>query len=405
METNLKPLSGINVVELATFVAAPTCCRVLADWGANVIKVEAPNGDPMRMMGALVDMPIDEDENVAYDQQNSNKKGIVINLKSHKGIEILHKLLSKADIFLTNNRQDALERMGLSYEQLREKYPRIVYGHILGYGEKGPDKDKPGFDFTAYYARGGISGSLYEKGTSPLMTVAGLGDHQAGMYLAAGVCAALFNAKMTGKGEKVSTSLLHTAIFGMGHMIVSAQYGGNKYPRSRKQTSNPLQAAYETKDGRWIQIAISAYDKEFSRFCQMLGLNHLTSDEKYSKFENVKDNPEEIITIFDHAFKDKTIDEWVKLFNKADLPCDKEMLWEEILEDEQSWADNILSKVSGYREGKDRILVNSPVKFKNMGLPEVNKAPKLGENTVEILSECGYTTNEIDEFLNSKIVK
>lgn len=163
-------------------------CQNAGGLGATVIKIESPKGDPMRFMGKLVSMPIDDErENPAYDQQNSGKKGIVLNLKSEKGREVMHRLLEKADVFITNNRQDALKRMGLSYEQLSGRYPSLVYGQVSGYGETGPDKDKPGYDFTAYYARGGISGTLYEKGTSPLLTVAGFGDTQVGLCLASGV--------------------------------------------------------------------------------------------------------------------------------------------------------------------------------------------------------------------------
>lgn len=136
-----KPLAGITVIELATFVAAPYAARTMADWGADVIKIEPPKGDPMRMMGGLLNMPTDdEQENPAYDQQNANKRGIVLNLKNPDGMAALHRLLANADVFVTNNRQEALERMGLSYEQLSEKYPALVYGQVSGYGENGPDK-------------------------------------------------------------------------------------------------------------------------------------------------------------------------------------------------------------------------------------------------------------------------
>ena len=209
MENNYKPLAGITVVELATFVAAPYATRAMADWGANVIKIEPPKGDPMRMMGGLLNMPTDnEHENPAYDQQNANKKGIVLNLKHPDGMATLHRLLETADVFVTNNREDALERMGLSYEQLSARYPALVYGQVSGYGENGPDKDRPGFDFTAYYARGGISGTLYEKGTSPLLTVAAFGDQQVSLALLSGVCAALFNAKRTGRGRRSASACI-----------------------------------------------------------------------------------------------------------------------------------------------------------------------------------------------------
>ena len=143
MERKQKPLEGITVVELAMFVAAPSAARMLADWGATVIKIESPKGDPMRFMGKLVSMPIDDErENPAYDQQNSGKKGIVLNLKSEIGREVMHRLLEKADVFITNNRQDALKRMGLSYEQLSGRYPSLVYGQVSGYGETGPDNNE-----------------------------------------------------------------------------------------------------------------------------------------------------------------------------------------------------------------------------------------------------------------------
>lgn len=400
MKFSTKPLDGITVVELATFVAAPYATRILADWGANVIKIEPPKGDPMRMMGGLVNMPTDnEHENPAYDQQNANKKGIVLNLKHPDGMAALHRLLEKADIFVTNNRQEALVRMGLAYEQLSEQYPSLVYGQVSGYGEEGPDKNRPGFDFTAYYARGGISGTLYEKGTSPLLTVAAFGDQQVSLALASGLCAALFNAKRSGKGEKVSVSLYQTALYCMGHLIASSQYGNNSYPRSRLDTANPFQAAYPTKDGRWIQGAVNAYDKEYARICHLVGRDDLAEDERYNTFQKVKDNPRPFIIELDKAFQQKTADEWVAIFDAEDLPFDKEMLWDEILEDPQAWGDHDLCKVEGYppheKLGTTRILVRSPVKFRNMGLPPYEKGPRIGEDTDAVLKEIGFTEEEI----------
>ncbi|MBQ7702847.1 MAG: CoA transferase [Firmicutes bacterium] len=401
MIESLKPLQGVTVVELASFVAAPATARLLADWGANVIKIEPPKGDPMRMMGGLVFMPIDnENENPAYDQMNSGKKGIVINIKDPAGKEVLHKLLQKADIFITNNREDALVRMGFSYDQLKDRYPKLVYGQISGYGEKGPDKDRPGYDFTSYYARGGITGTLYEKGTSPVLTVAAFGDLQVALALSGGLCASLYKAKMTGRGEKVSVSLYSTALYVMEHLICSSQYGKNPYPRSRKDTANPFQAAYPTKDGRWIQGAVNAYDKFYEQICTLMGREDLAHDERYNSFDKVKNNPRPLIEEFDKTFATKTADEWIAIFNEADIPFDKEVLWEEILEDEQAWADDDLCKVDGYpydeRFGTTRTLLRSPQKFLNAGLADYTKGPRIGEHTDEVLKEyAGYTDEEL----------
>lgn len=402
MNRNEKPLQGITVVELALFVAAPSAARMLSDWGARVIKIESPKGDPMRYMGKLVSMPIDnEEENPAYDQQNAGKKGIVLNLKSEEGQGAMHRLLAGADVFITNNRLDALERMGLSYEQLSVRYPALVYGQISGYGEKGPDKDKPGYDFTAYYARGGISGTLYEKGTSPLLTVAGFGDTQVGLCMASGICAALVKAQRTGQGEKVSVSIYQTAVYCMAHLIASAQYGNNKYPRSRMDIANPLQNAYETKDGRWIQGAVNDFDNQFANVCHLIGRQDLAQNKDFNDFEKVKNNSRPLIEELDQTFKEKNIDEWVEIFKAADMPFDKEVLWEEILEDPQAWADDILCHVEGYPKrdklGTARTLVRTPVKFKESGLSEYRKGPKIGEHTAEILQELGYKDREIQK--------
>lgn len=235
MENNTNMFSGVKVIELANFIAAPAAGRFFADGGAEVIKIESPAGDPLRYTAPSEGRPLSQEENTTYDLENANKKAMVLNLKSEKGKKILHEMLKEADILLTNWRTKALVKQGLDYETLKEKYPKLVFAQITGYGEKGPDKDLPGFDYTAFFARGGVSGTLYEKGTVPPNVVPGLGDHQAGMFLAAGMAGALYKAKTTGKGDKVTVSLMHSAMYGLGIMIQAAQYTGHGlvYPINR----------------------------------------------------------------------------------------------------------------------------------------------------------------------------
>ena len=182
-------LKGIRVVELSTFIAVPACARFFADLGAEVVKIEAASGDAVRWNGTSEGRPDDPYENTTFDLENANKKGVVLNLKAPEGKEALMRLLEKADIFLTNWRPQALEKQGLTYEALHERFPALVYGTLTGYGDKGPDKDLPGYDFTAYWARGGFMDSLRQKGEWPINLVPGMGDHQAGFFLAAGVMA------------------------------------------------------------------------------------------------------------------------------------------------------------------------------------------------------------------------
>jgi cinnamoyl-CoA:phenyllactate CoA-transferase len=218
MEHTRRPLEGIKVVELATFIAVPACGRYLADLGASVVKVEPPNGDPVRYLafneGRMVDGKATGDlENITFDLENAGKECISLDVKIKEGREAMEKLIAGTDVFITNVRNTALIKLGLDYVSRKVKYPKLVYGFVTGFGEAGPDKDLPGFDITSYFARGGVLGTMFDKDHVPLNTVQGFGDHQVGMNLGGGIAAALYRAKETGKGDKVSVSLFQTAIW------------------------------------------------------------------------------------------------------------------------------------------------------------------------------------------------
>ena len=206
MENTKRPLDGVRVVELATFIAAPSCARYLADLGAEVVKVEAPSGDPLRYTAINEGRPTGDLENTSFDVDNANKSSICLNTKTPEGREALEKLIARADVFITNVRHKSLVKSGLDYDTLKVKYPKLVMGYVTGYGEEGPDKDLPGFDFTAFFARGGIIGTLFDKDSMPMLTIPGFGDHPVGMYLANGILAALLRARETGRGDKVTVS-------------------------------------------------------------------------------------------------------------------------------------------------------------------------------------------------------
>lgn len=404
MEKSGLALEGVKVIELSSFVAAPSCAKLLADWGAEVIKVEPVNGDNLRIVGGVYNSPATEEENPMFELENGNKKGVAINTRSEKGKEVLGKLLKDADVFITNVREKALERSGLSYDQLKDKYPGLIHAHILGYGEKGPLKDKPGFDYTAYFARGAVSISLMEKGTSPANTNAGFGDHYAGMSLAAGILAALHKKTKTGEGDRVTVSLYHTAIFGMGLMITTAQYG-NEMPLSRRTPNNPLATTFKCKDDRWIQLALLQYDKWFPKFCkEVINRPDLIEDQRFNTQAEVVNHVETFVGILEGEMIKKNLDEWAELLDKADLPYEKLQTCEDILEDEQAWANDYLFKKT-YGNGKEGVLVNTPVKFTKSGIREYKAAPKIGEDTINILKDLGYNEKEIEELRKEKAVK
>ena len=389
-------LSGLKVVELSTFIAVPACARFFADNGADVIKVEARGGDAVRWNGTSEGRSDSPYENTTFDLENANKRGIVLNLKSAEGREILFKLLDGADVFLTNWRPQALEKNGLTYDALHEKFPKMVYGTLTGYGDKGPDKDLPGYDFTAYWARGGVMDSLRQKDEWPINLIPGMGDHQAGLFLAAGVMAALFNAQRTGVGERVSVNLLHSSIWVQSIMLQAAQYTdmGQKYPISRRTADNPFNCAYKTRDGRFMQISMPPFDMFYPKFMPLIGRADLVGNPRYT-MDNITKNKlhSEVIDILTEAFEQKTVAEWDEILTENDIPHSVAQSWEEVLADRQARAADVYYEMD-YPTGNTRSLVRQPI-FIGAELPEYKMAPLLGEHSEEILRQLGYGEEQL----------
>ena len=402
MENTKRPLDGVRVVELATFIAAPSCARYLADLGAEVIKVEAPSGDPLRYTAINEGRPTGDLENTSFDVDNANKSSICLNTKTPEGREALEKLIARADVFITNVRHKSLVKSGLDYDTLKVKYPKLVMGYVTGYGEEGPDRDLPGFDFTAFFARGGIIGTLFDKDSTPMLTIPGFGDHPVGMYLANGILAALLRARETGRGDKVTVSLLHSAIWAVAIMLQSAQYGmeASRYPKSRSDTANPFNMIHKTKDDRWIQFASPAYDAMYDRFVTALDRPDLVGDGRFFPQANLQNHLQEFYEIIVEQTATRTLAEWCEIFKAADIPYAVAQTWDELLDDAQAWASHCFYKMR-YPTGAARTLVRPPVLFQDTPLPEYQRGPYLGEQTVEILAELGYTGEQIKAMMEA----
>ena len=359
-------------------------------------KVEARGGDAVRWNGTSEGRSDSPYENTTFDLENANKRGIVLNLKSAEGREILFKLLDGADVFLTNWRPQALEKNGLTYDALHEKFPKMVYGTLTGYGDKGPDKDLPGYDFTAYWARGGVMDSLRQKDEWPINLIPGMGDHQAGLFLAAGVMAALFNAQRTGVGERVSVNLLHSSIWVQSIMLQAAQYTdmGQKYPISRRTADNPFNCAYKTRDGRFMQISMPPFDMFYPKFMPLIGRADLVGNPRYT-MDNITKNKlhSEFIDILTEAFEQKTVAEWDEILTENDIPHSVAQSWEEVLADRQARAADVYYEMD-YPTGNTRSLVRQPI-FIGAELPEYKMAPLLGEHSEEILRQLGYGEEQL----------
>lgn len=402
MPTLPRPLEGVRVVELATFIAAPSCGRYLADLGARVVKVEAPAGDPLRRTAVNEGRPAGDLENTSFDLDNAGKQAVCLDTKSPQGREALEKLLAQADVFITNVRWRSLVKSGLDWETLKAKYPKLVMGYVTGYGEKGPDKDLPGFDFTAYFARGGILGTLFDKDSAPMLTMPGFGDHPVGLYLASGLLAALYRAEKTGRGDLVTVSLFHSAIWAVSTMLQSAQYGqdATRYPMSRKDIANPFTVAHKTSDGRWIQFAAPAYDVLYDKFVSALGRPDLAGDPRFFPQANLQANLHEFYDILAGEVAKRTLDEWCAAFKAADIPYAVAQTWDELLEDPQAWAADCFYRMS-YPTGAERTLVRPPVLFSDTPLPEYRRGPYQGEQTEAVLAELGYSAEQIRAMLEA----
>lgn len=395
----MKPLEGIKVVDLTTYMATPATGRVLGEWGADVIKVEASKGDSCRVTQAAVfNMPMSDEENLAFDMVNLNKRFIALNLKSETGKEIMYKLLEQADIFITNTRNKSLQKLGLDWETLHEKFPRLIMGHGLGYGKYGAEKDDPGFDVTCYMARGGVFGTTVNRGDSPMIPTNGYGDMQASMFLAAGLCAAVIGREKTGVGEYVTCALQHAAVYTLIVGMISAQYG-NPYPKSRLEVICPFNNVYMTGDGKYIAMCDPEYDRDYNKIMGLIGRDDLIDDPKYVncvKMNEANLNAE-VVGIMDEALAKMTSEEALKLFKDAGIPIEPCQTPLDVYEDQNVWDNDYLVKIK-YPEA-ERNIPTAPIQFDSVPAPEFIPTGKLGSSTIEVMRELGYSDDQIQAAL------
>lgn len=395
----MKPLEGIKVVDLTTYMATPATGRVLGEWGADVIKVEAAKGDPCRVTQAAVfNMPMSDDENLAFDMVNLNKRFISLDLKSEVGAEVMDKLLAQADVFLTNTRTKSLKKLGLDWETLHAKYPRLIMGHGLGYGKRGAEKDDPGFDVTCYMARGGVFGTTVNRGDSPMIPTNGYGDLQASMFLAAGICAAIIGRATTGEGDYVTCALQHAGVFALMTGMISAQYG-NPYPKSRLEVICPFNNVYMTGDGKYIAMCDPEYDRDYNKIMALIGRDDLIDDPKYVNCVKMNEAGlnAEVVGVMDEALAKMTCTDALKLFKDAGIPIELCQTPLDVYEDQNVWDNDYLVKIK-YPDS-ERNIPTAPIQFESQSAPVYTPTGMLGSSTVEIMKDLGYTDEQIDAAL------
>jgi len=384
-----KPLNGVKVVDLTYYVAGPGTAKILADWGAEVIKIEPPGGEPGRVTGVTLGVPSEDDFNPYFGTYNTNKRDIALNLKADKGREIMDKLLKEANVFVTSFRPGALKRLGLDYESVSRKYPHIIWASINGFGEQGPDKDKAGFDTVAFWAKSGAMLDLTERDTSPINPTLAFGDASTACSLSGGICAALYKQAKTRKGSKVIVSLFAQAIWQLGSILVSAQFG-DTYPKTRKIPNGPLVNSYKTKDNQWIFICVLD-DRMYRPFFEVaLSKPEWADDKRYNHAAAAKEHTVQLTELIEREIGNYSYNEIVERLVRADIAYERINHAADVLNDPQARANNYIVEAV-QKNGKKTLSALTPVKIDTIDVNMKYGNPSLGEHTEDVLREIGYS--------------
>jgi crotonobetainyl-CoA:carnitine CoA-transferase CaiB-like acyl-CoA transferase len=394
-------LSGYRVIEVAAWAFVPAAGAVLADWGADVIKVEHPvTGDPQRGLVSMGLIPGGPNAvNYIMEQPNRGKRSIGIDMATDKGREVLYKLAESADVFLTSFLPSVRQRLKIDVEHIRAVNPNIVYARGTGQGPRGLDSDKPGYDGSVYWGRGGIAHALTPGDAKfPIGGRAAFGDLAGGMAIAGGIAAGLLQRATTGEAPLVDVSLLGLAMWQLSPDIVaSGLYGGDPMPKfTRRSTPNPLVGGYRTSDDRFITLMMLQSDRFWPEFCTCVGRPDLIDDPRFVDGASRFNNREECVAIIDEVFAARTYAEWKSVLTNLSGAWAPVQMANELVDDPQVEANGYLSRVHR-SDGKEYDLVANPVQM-NETADELQPAPEHGQHTEEILLELGLDWDAITAY-------
>ena len=396
------PLAGIRVVELGMWVAGPGAGGILADWGADVIKIEPPTGDPARAFGSMIGGV--DGTNPPFDLDNRSKRSIAIDLGSDAGRAVAHELIAGADVFLTNIRMDALARVGLASEVICVRHPSLVYALVTGYGIEGPDANRRAYDIAAYWARSGIADALTPAGGDLPFQRGGMGDHSVAMPAAAMVSAALVHRERTGEGQLVSTSLLRQGAYTIGFDVnVALMWGFNIAIGNRRTMRNPAMNNYTAGDGRRFWIVGLEVERHWPPLARAVGHPEWRNDPRFSTAAARGENAEELVGTLDEIFAQRPLEEWSEIFEG-----DPDFIWSpvnsvaDLLVDPQFFAAGGIVTVPN--EDGGALMVATPADFYGTPAGPRFRPPRLAEHSREILSELGRSKAEIDALLREGAV-
>lgn len=373
------PLEGVRVVELGLWVAGPAAAAILADWGADVLKVEPPGGDPFRgIFQALAGLRTEGSP--PFELDNRGKRSLVLDLKTEAGRAALERELAAADVFLSNYRRSALERLGLAPDELRRRYPRLVVCHVSGYGARGPEADRHGYDVAAFWARSGAALSMTPEGAEIPLMRGGFGDHTTALAAVGGICAALAARARSGQGELVETSLLRTGAYVMGwDTAVQLHYGRLAPPERRTAPMNPLINPYRAGDGRWFWILGLEADRHWPATARAAGHPEWLDDPRFAGAAARRRNARELVGLLDEALARHGLAHWAGVFDREGVWWAPVQSTAELVRDPQAEAAGVFVELPpAGRGGPVRRSVASPVDFGGKTPRPRGPAPPLG---------------------------
>ncbi len=391
------PLAGVRLVELGAWVAGPGASGILADWGADVVKIEPPAGDPARNFGRMLggDLPV----NPVFELDNRGKRSIALDLSTEQGVDVANRLVAGADVLLTNLRPAALSRVGLGPDQVRARHPGLVYALITGYGTEGPDAERGAYDIGAFWARSGIAESLRTPGGPLPFQRGGMGDHSVAMTGAAMVSAALVERARTGQGQVVTTSLLRQGVYTIGFDVnVALMWGRSLSIGSRETMYSPTLNNYTAGDGRSFWVVGLEGDRHWPALARVVGHPEWLDDERFKDARARGRHAAELIGLLDEIFATRSLNEWRAIFD-----AEPEMFWspvntvDDVVADEQFHAAGSVVEVPD--EQGSLSMLATPADFGGRPPQPRFRAPRLGEHTRELLAELGLDDPSVDALL------
>ena len=396
-------LEKITVIDCASYIAGPAAATIMSDFGARVIKIESPDiGDSYRSLLRLPGLP-ESDENYPWILTSRNKESLALDLKFKEAHVILHKLIKKADIFITNYPFPIRAKLKINAEDILEENKKLIYASLSPYGEKGDEKDKTGYDATAWWARSGLMHAVRNNSNSePSSSTPGMGDHPTASALFGAIMMALYKREITGEGSEVSSSLMANGLWSNGIYNQAALCGANFVENTGRGTKGALAEKYKCKDGRWFILVMLNEEREWPLLLKCLKREDVNDDKRFNTRESRAKNSLELMKILDEEFLSKDWGQLKELFEKSGVTFGSISEPYDHINDQQISDNEFFTK---FTDKEDLLTVDSPIFMKDEKKRKPQTAPEIGEHTRQILEELNYDKNEIDKLENKKIIR